>query len=197
MNKPAKPKRPARSREDAEMVDRLEGQLDLLDDHAKQAFANGNSNYCSEVATKLRVLVIRAGMNTPLLFEVAKRFGVDLTVVVPPDAIPRDNNPTGSMHFERFFDRISYMFKGERGPEYIKHSELIRVWAEQNGGAHVDWQEEIWLGPMLQFHNLLFDGLPPAEHTLRALAEQTLQIGRRVVSQCRGYEPGPSLSENG
>lgn len=182
---PAKPKEQTRVREIAEMVSELEAQLELLADHAERAFDKREIRYCGEVATKLRLLVLSSPQNKALLFKVADAFNVDMTIEVPPDVVPRANNPTGKMHFEKFFERIDYMRASDTGPVYVSHRELIKIWSEKRGGAHSDWEEAAWIEHMFKFHNMTFDGFSGAEIAMRGLAGRTLQIGREVLELVR------------
>jgi hypothetical protein len=185
MNKPAKPKAPTRAREISEMIEDFESQLNLLEEHPDRAFAKGEYRYCAEVATKLRLLVISSKQNKALLFKVAETFSMDMTIDVPPDPLPRADNPTGKMHFETFFDRYGYMYQSADGPQRVTHRQLIRIWSEKRGGAHSDWEEDVWLEPMLKFHDLLIEGLPVAQNVLKHLAGQTLHIGKQLVGFVR------------
>src|SRR5215813_429187 len=67
---------PRVSRELAEMIDQLERQLSLLEEYATKAFSETRSEFLPEVASKLRILLVRSKQNSPLLFEVPDRVGL-------------------------------------------------------------------------------------------------------------------------
>jgi hypothetical protein len=73
-------------RELSEMVERLEVQLSMLETFARSAFADRKEEFLPEVATKLRVLLVRSRHNKPLLLEVAQGFDIPLNVTLdgPP-----------------------------------------------------------------------------------------------------------------
>jgi hypothetical protein len=73
---------PRRGRELSEMVDQLERRLNKLDAFAQAAFAEGREEFLPEVATRLRVLLVRSRHNRPSLLEVASALGIPLTVTL-------------------------------------------------------------------------------------------------------------------
>lgn len=193
---PPKVQGPIRVREIAEMVDELEVQLKLLEEHTERAYVRKEFRYWGEAATKLRLLVLTSGGTRGLMFKVGEAFGADMIVTVPPDLIARANNPTGDMHFEKTFDRIAYMRRGDDGPVYVSERELIKIWSEKRGGSHSDWKEDAWIDNMFTFHGITFDGATAAEVVMNRVANQTLHFGRELLGHARRWmvEDGAAAS---
>jgi hypothetical protein len=177
---------PRVSRELAEMVQRLEAQLDLLDNFARAAFGEKNEVFLPEVATKLRVLLVRSRHNKPLLLEVADRLGVTLEVTLdgPPGvrSSPESASPQAGdvMSLDSFFDLQAVTIRTSKGLVSMTKRELIRAWAEQLGGAHEDWSvDEALLNAVKAELPLL--GIRPTIMELANCTRTALRYGRHVV----------------
>src|SRR5688500_9815972 len=80
---------PRLKRDLAEMVDRLASQLRVLDHLIVLAFGPPvRAEFLAEIATKLRVLTVRAKHNVPLLLEVADRLSIPITVKLDGPPFP-------------------------------------------------------------------------------------------------------------
>lgn len=181
MNKPAKAKPARRAREDRDLVEKLERQLGLLRKFSESAFQRLEPAYFPEVANKLRLLLVKSRMNTPLLFAAADRFNVELKVIVPPGAVSRPESE-GEMTLDHFFDLIAYRHRKPDGTlGTATKRELIRAWCEQEGGAHLDWEVEEWLVQALRPVPIRLNGLEPSQIVLRNCANAALQHGASVV----------------
>ena len=174
------------------MVERLEIQLSLLNDYTRNAFIDGKHHYCSEVATKLRLLLVRSKSNDPLLLNIADKFKVELVVTLAPPPVKRLDDPTGPISLDRYFDLTAYMYRGSDGIVQVSKRQIIRAWCEQYGGAHEDWAVDDWIRLALRPYMLTFDGLNPVQMELRSSANTALEYGRYVLDFIRGQ--GNSVS---
>ena len=172
-------------RDDEAMVERLEVQLALLEDYADNAFVQGKHHYYSEVATKLRLLLVRSRNNVPLLIELAGRFDVPLIVTLALHPVKRPDDPTGQITLDQFFDMTAYMYKGETGVIKVSKRQIIRAWCEQYGGAHEDWAVDDWVRLALRPHMLIFNGLHPVQIELQNSTKAVLQYGQHLLASIR------------
>jgi hypothetical protein len=183
---------PKINREVMEMADRLEVQLNLLEEHGRRAFGEHKLEYCAEVATKLRLLLVRSKANKPLLLEVADRIGHELTLVLggpPIDPLPGEPRAGETITLDRFFDLMAVYVQTSEGPIQLTKRELIRAWCEQLGGAHEDWAVSEALSKSLQ-SPITLNGLQPTAYELMKCAETVLQFGRRVVTVAKAQPEG-------
>jgi hypothetical protein len=175
------------------MLGRLESQLALLSEYSQNAFQQGRPEFLPEVATKLRLLVVRSRQNIPLLLEVAYRVKLPLTVTLggPPGMRSIDGTGAGDeMSLDAFFDLQAMTIYTSTGLVSMTKRELIRAASEQLGGAHADWAvSEALLNAVSE--QILIGGMTPAALELRGCARASLAHGARVVA--RAHEV---ISEN-
>lgn len=171
------------TREMSEMISRLETQLGLLREYSTKAFEEGRGEYYGEVATKLRVLLVRSRHNTPLLLEIADRLGIPLELtlggppVTPP---PGEPGPGETISLDRFFDLKAMYIRTKSGLVPISKREFIRAWCEQLGGAHEDWSVDEAIVGAIEFP-IFLDGVHPSVIELRNCAKITLRYGYRLL----------------
>lgn len=174
-----------KQRQLGEMIHRLETQLELLRQYAEQAFARKREEYYGEVATKLRILLVRSRHNTPLLLEIAERLKLPLTVtlggppVQPPNGEP---GPGDTVTLDRFFDLSATYIRTSTGLVRVSKRELIRAWCEQLGGAHEDWAIDEAILNALELP-LLINGTHPAVIELGNCAKTALQYGHQLLDR--------------
>jgi hypothetical protein len=169
------------------MVERLDAQLKLLEENGRQAFEQGDETYLPEVATKLRILLVRSRMNKPLLFEVAAQVGLKLQLSLDgPPMLKKEGEigPGDTISLDEFFDLQAVTIRTSVGLITLTKRELIRAWAEQLGGAHEDWSVDEALINAVRFP-LLITGMQPTVMELRNCAGIALQHGRRIVATAR------------
>lgn len=174
---------PRTNRELVEMVDQLDTQLSLLEEYAHNAFVERRNEFHAEVATKLRILLVRSKKNVPLLFEVARRLNVEPRVVLdmPPVAPPPGEPGRGDeITLAAFFDLQAVTVRTSAGLVTMTKRELIRAWCEQLGGAHEDWAVDEALVKAIR-GPLLLGGMQPTAMELRNCARTTLHHGRQLV----------------
>lgn len=170
---------PRKKRQLSEMIHRLETQLELLRQYSEQAFGRKRGEYYGEVATKLRILLVRSRHNTPLLLEIADRLKVPLEVTLqgPPVQPPNDEPGRGeTVTLDRFFDLSAMHISTSGGLVGISKREMIRAWCEQLGGAHEDWAIDEAILNALQL-GWVVNGLDPAVIELRNCTRTALKYG--------------------
>jgi len=172
-----------------EMVASLESQLKLIADYSYKAFDQQQSEYLPEIATKLRVLLIRSGSNKPLLFEVAARLNLVLNITLDKDAppvepIPGEPIPGETITLDRYFDLNSVMVGTSNGLVAISKRNLIRAWSEQLGGAHVDWALDESLKNALEAP-FLIDNMPLLAQELKSSAKIALDCGTLLLEKAK------------
>jgi hypothetical protein len=184
---------PRISRELSEMVERLERQLDMLEGFAQAAFAEGKDEFLPEVATKLRVLLVRSRQNRPLLIEVADRFGIPLNVTL--DCPPVEGGPRAGdvLSLDAFFDLQAVTVRTSAGLASMTKRELIRAWSEQLGGAHEDWSVDESLVNAVRIEVPIL-GLRPSVMELGNCARTAVRCGREVVRLARERGQGGQLT---
>jgi hypothetical protein len=111
------------------MAEALARQIRLLESHL--ASAHQNSDFWGEVASKLRLLVIDSGSHKALLRRVADAYADRLSF--QPKTGPRT------------LDELLASPMLRHGEKSITFADLIRPWAEQEGGAYEDWSTDYTL----------------------------------------------------
>ena len=174
---------PRVTRELAEMIDQLERQLSLLEEYATKAFSETRSEYLPEVASKLRILLVRSKQNSPLLFEVADRLGLVPRVRIdgpPVEPLPGEPGPGDEITLDAFFDLRAVAISTSTGLVMMTKRQLIRAWCEQLGGVHEDWAVEEALVNAVRLP-VFIGGMQPSAMELGNCARTTLTYGKRVV----------------
>jgi hypothetical protein len=97
---------PRITRELIDMVQQLDRQLNLSEEHARQAFGERRDDFLPEVAGKLRILLVRSKNNKPLLFRVAEELNHVPEIVLggpPIKPPPGQPGPGDKITLDRFF----------------------------------------------------------------------------------------------
>lgn len=186
--------RPRIDRALLEMIEQLETQLSLLDQYCVKAFEERRSEFLPEVATKLRILLVRSRKNVPLLFECAKRLEVEVTVRLddpPIIAPPGEPGPGDEVSLDAFFDLEAVGVKTKAGFVTMTKRQLIRAWCEQLGGAHEDWAVDEALVNAIRAP-IRVGGMQPMVMELRNCAHTALRYGRDLVRRGRLAAQPPS-----
>ena len=173
---------PRLDREIAEMISQLETQLGLLERYAHQAFALGETQFLPEVATKLRILLVRSRHNKPLLIDVAGALGFTPIVTLSGPPIrrpPGEKGPGDHISVDAFFDRDAVGVMTAAGFVMMTKRQLIRAWSEQLGGAHEDWAVDEALLNAIRTA-LLVGGVQPTVIELRNCTTTALGVGHYV-----------------
>lgn len=176
---------PRKKRQLSEMIHRLETQLELLRQYSEQAFGRRRAEYYGEVATKLRILLVRSRHNTPLLLEIADRLKVPLNVTLqgPPVEPPKgEPGPGDTVTLDRFFDLSAMHIRTSVGLVGISKREMIRAWCEQLGGAHEDWAIDEAILNALELPWVVND-IHPAVIELGNCARIALQYGDHLLDR--------------
>ncbi len=178
---------PRQERDLSEMLQSLESQLNILEEHSQKAFGERREEFLPEVATKLRVLLVRSRHNKPLLFEVADRLGIEMTVTLDgsPGLGSKPENPNSmpgdKLSLDAFFDLMAVTVRTSAGLVPMTKRELIRAWSEQLGGSHEDWSVDEALVNAVRTEVPIF-GFRPMLLELCNCVNTTLHHGRRVVA---------------
>ena len=170
-----------------EMIATLEAQTDLLEHYAQHAFEEGDAKFLPEMATKLRLLVVRMKNpnHKPLLFEVAEQLGETpmVTLRQGPKMLrpaPGDPAPGDAFPLDQFFEMSAATVPTSAGQVTLTKRQLIRGITEQLGGAHADWAVEEGLAAAIVTIPLL--NLQPAAIELRNAARTTVTHARRLIA---------------
>jgi len=160
-----------------ELADRLADHTRLLVEYIDKV-KNGDRRYLGEVAGKLRLLVSRQGMNKPLLFLLAEATGDDLTFQVggPPGfdwgyAVGGQRAPLAA-----YLESMAFIVGGHT----LTNAEVIRLWAQQHGSAHEDWQVDRRL-LALTGSPLFVGGVPPADQILISIASTVATVSTNYL----------------
>ena len=143
----------------------------------------------TEVAAKLRVLLVRSNQNTPLLFEVATQIGFTPTVTLdgpPLLKVPGEPGPGDTISLDAFYDLDAIRMRTSAGFITLTKRELIRAWAEQLGGAHEDWSvDEAILNAI--HAPIRIGGVQPTAMELLNCARLAITQGRHIVDIGRAH----------
>jgi hypothetical protein len=178
---------PKIERELSEMVDRLAVQASLLSDYLTKASTEKDERYFPEIATKLRVLLVRSKQNTPLLLETAARLQVKMPLTLdgpPVRPRPGEPGPGDTIELDAFFDLHACTVRTEQGLVSLTKRQLIRAWCEQMGGAHEDWAIEESVVRALR-SSIRINGLEPSMIELMNCARTALAYSNAVVEHAR------------
>ena len=159
------------------MLQSLRTQLSLLEDYSRKAFQEGRAEFRPEVATKLRILLVKSRQNKPLLLELAARLGLTLEVVVDGPPYRR-----GQISLDAFYDLQAVTTRTSDGLITMSKRELIRAWAEQLGGAHEDWSVDEALVRAVNTP-VFVNGVQPTVIELENCARTALRYGHHVLEQ--------------
>ena len=156
------------SRELPEMVEALAQQIRLLESHLVSAQAD--PDFWGEVAGKLRLLLIDRGSNKALLRRVADAYAGRLSL--QPKTGPRT------------FDELLASPMLRQSEKSITFADLIRSWAEQQGGPDEDWSANYML---LEAERRVWTARPTdqpvslAHSNLAAVATRVLECGKQLL----------------
>jgi hypothetical protein len=166
------------------MIEQLARQVTLLEEYAQHAFIERKTNYLPEIATKLRVLLVRSRTSTPLLLEVADqlKYPLNITLDGPPlEPLPGEPRSGETITLDRFFDMQAVTIQTATGLVSLTKREVIRAWCEQLGGAHEDWSVDESIVNALQ-SPFLFDGQQPLEIELSICTRIAIAGGKNIVN---------------
>lgn len=113
----------------ATLIQRLISHLEILVELSDKAFYNyEHEKYIGEVASKLRVLVIKTRTNKPLLIDLMYQFEYERTWENPgsPEFTLRTY-----MYYFAVYIKDKYTFTNEK---------FVRYLSQQSGGSHEDWE---------------------------------------------------------
>jgi SEC-C motif-containing protein len=148
----------------------------------------GRQEYYKEIATKLRLIYVDVS-GKPLLKRVSKMFGFEVVVLdkpplsdlnLPGAVFMMDNHVMTWLEFEKgdkvipIFDAFCREAVDANGEKHT-YTQIIKVAAEQMGGAHVDRNVDD-RDLALHDNNLRLAGLPVAQRALLDIARVTLPI---------------------
>ena len=169
-----------------DLVEALQRQVKLLREFSKRAFAEGDLDYCGEVANKLRLLVIQSKSNVPLLLRLMEEFGIQPPVRLsgPPVEVPPGHpKPGDEIPLGRYLELPSGMVRVPSGElAEMSKLEFIKGWAEQHGGAHEDWAQTDALRVFRDF-SVFIGGQQVAVRELRITANVVLKIAEEFLRQ--------------
>jgi hypothetical protein len=155
-----------------ELIVELNEQLNLLEE-AIQKVKSGDFKYVRNLASILRILVIKTKTNTPLLFYLSDIYSIELNVVIDsPFGVKKQ---TLKDHLKKL-----YFASGTEGIR-MNNEDFIKIASQQDGGVHVDHQ--IDFGYSFSNSGVLLGGLPPKVYKLRILASHVLNAGRDLLSK--------------
>ncbi|MBI2405556.1 hypothetical protein HYV21_00680 [Candidatus Microgenomates bacterium] len=158
-------------REEAELINELKEQLDLLGD-AIQKVNSGDFKYAKILSSILRILVIETPTNKPLLFNLAENYNYEPRVII--DSPFGIKTTSLKLHLKDLF------FASGTEKINMSNEEFIKIASQQDGGSHVD--------PTIDFdyqfanEGILIGGLPPKVLKLRILANHVLKVGKELLS---------------
>ncbi len=156
-------------------VHSLKAQLRILRG-ALQHTETDDIYYYKVIAGVLRVLVWEGRNNTPLLIDIARQMGLNMSLTLNElrnvngeiDEIPVEYT------LEEYLEKPVCSVQGEA----ISRIRLIRMVAEQDGLAHEDKiRDEIW--PHVE---IMYRDTPYFIHELKLISKDILDLGIKVVN---------------
>ena len=175
-------------RELEEMATALVKHIGLLREYAGKCFSEGKSEYCGEVAGKLRLLVAKFGSNKPLLLRLIDKTESTIRVTLDGPTIKRPPGEPGlgdKITLEQFLNLGAIGTRIPNG-DFIELNkiQLIRAWAEQTGASHEDWSMDPELKSALNAQVYIF-GLQATTYELRTTTNTVLSVGDQFINELR------------
>jgi hypothetical protein len=156
-------------RTDDSLIRALRSHTDLLREYISRVTTELDERFLGEIAGKLRILVYRTRTNKPLLLDLMVDRGFQHTV--------RIDRPQGLLEKELEIwlegTACAVTVPGEGLVELTK-IDFIRLWSQQSGAAHEDWEHDSRLASVFQ-SNLIINNVP-------IHARQLISIARRVLN---------------
>jgi hypothetical protein len=169
-----------------EMFARLGEHISLLDEFAKRLFTDGDERYLGDLAGKLRLLVCEFRAHKPLLLSLIDELKADDSIILGgPPMFKREGTPSPGdrVSLRQYLQQIAYGTRIEgQGFVTVSKSDLIRMIAEQYGGAHEDWA----LDPRLEAaraSGLFIGDMPAIVAELRVTTGTVLHVARRILAR--------------
>ena len=155
---------------DRALVDRLYNLKDYVEE-----YRSGKRGRIKDIATNLRVLVVKTRTNRPLLFDVAKKY--DVPLIVNRD-VPPIRGLKSRLNLDEALEELCFASAVPSAAE-LTGIELIKEYADQEG-AHDDMSISETFNRS-KGDGLLIGGVPPHDRTIIGLANQTLQAAQPLV----------------
>lgn len=160
-------------RSDESLINALKNHLALLEEYSQRAFNQNDLKYCGEVAGKLRVLVLRSRLNTPLLLDLMEKYQIQVNVTL--------NFEETTITMDEYLDRLAYAIRvKEHGMVEVSNRQLVGLWAQQYGASHEDWELDIDLAAGLN-SDIYIGGLQATVRVLRAISNTVLSVGSEFL----------------
>jgi hypothetical protein len=128
------------SRPLTELFEHLEKHTSLLREDIEGVRRDGDTRRLGDIATRVRMLVLRTRTNVPLLLELARITRWRLTVSIPragvgPGEIPFETEYSGkTLTVDEWLDTETFY-----GQVTLTRRQLAFLWAVNIGAAHEDW----------------------------------------------------------
>jgi hypothetical protein len=175
-----------RTRSIDEMFTALKQHISLLEDYARKVYAEGNSEYASEIVGKLRLLVTEFGSNKPLLLRLMQSSGIEPKVVLGGPPIQQESGkPTAGdeISLRQYLDLDAIGIRVPSGDFVLLNKvKFIRVWAEQTGSSHEDWTMDETLSSILN-SQIYIGGIHGALAELKTTVENVLHVAHMFIEQ--------------
>ena len=162
-------------RSDKNLVQTLERELTLLTEYSSKAFRDGNQNYYGEVAGKLRLLVHEKGSNSPLLLALMDKYDINIPNIIDS---PRGKYET---NIRDYLDGMAFVIRtNQQGLVKVTNKDLIAIWAQQEGAAHIDWEIAEELGAALSL-GINIGGIPATPRALMVISNTIIFVGNELL----------------
>jgi hypothetical protein len=173
-----------------EMVDALRRHVKLLHEYCSKAFVDNDGDYYGEIAAKLRLLVVKAGANTPLLIRLERETDIDPEITLVGARIPMEKDGEilagKKLSVQEYMDLDAIGIRTPSGNfETLTKKELVLMWAQQTGAAHEDWTMSEALREMLKMR-IFIGGMQGAVSELQAICKAVLDVADRFLAELDG-----------
>ncbi len=171
------PRRPKVPRPLSEMVGVLVQHLNLLHEYYARAYEQGDERYLGEIAAKLRLLLVESRQNRALLLSLMDHFG-SMTKV-------RMEEPWGEVKLMSLRDYLADLCFAKEVPSgraIVSNIEFIRLWAEQHGAAHEDWEHDEAFNAVRR-SGLIIGGSQAHVLGLRAITRTILSVANSFLQE--------------
>lgn len=133
------------TRKQSDLFIALKKHLELLRQYYHLAFQENDSKYYGEIAGKLRLLVYDKGQKG-LLTSLLKETGVIIPIKIdgPPMIRTKSDQIIGGdeVTLDKYLNSLAYIIRTPHGLKSVLVIDLIRMWSQQDGAAHEDWQHD-------------------------------------------------------